>query len=180
MLTLFPTILLVCGKVNFTNLSRYSELSEKTYRRQSHPAFCFMSLNAQLIEAAIPDGATCIGGMDCSFIPKSGKSTYGLDWFYNGSQSRTQKGLEISVIAVIDVEAQRGYSLSVQQTPAGLAKPKAKAQSQPQSIRWETVEQARQMLEQLPVKSTAPAEVEETAVEPTRMDAYLKHLQDTY
>ncbi|UBF25977.1 hypothetical protein K9N68_31310 [Kovacikia minuta CCNUW1] len=118
--------------------------------------------------------------MDCSFIPKSGKSTYGLDWFYNGSQSRTQKGLEISVIAVIDVEAQRGYSLSVQQTPAGLAKPKAKAQSQPQSIRWETVEQARQMLEQLPVKSTAPAEVEETAVEPTRMDAYLKHLQDTY
>ncbi|UBF29598.1 transposase [Kovacikia minuta CCNUW1] len=113
-------------------------------------------------------------------MPKSGKSTYGLDWFYNGSQSRTQKGLEISVIAVIDVEAQCGYSLSVQQTPAGLAKPKAKAQSQPQSIRWETVEQARQMLEQLPVKSTAPAEVEETAVEPTRMDAYLKHLQDTY
>ncbi|UBF25978.1 hypothetical protein K9N68_31315 [Kovacikia minuta CCNUW1] len=55
MLTLFPTILLVCGKVNFTNLSRYSELSEKTYRRQSHPAFCFMSLNAQLIEAAIPE-----------------------------------------------------------------------------------------------------------------------------
>jgi len=30
---LFSTILLAYGKVNFTNLSRYSSLSEKTYRR---------------------------------------------------------------------------------------------------------------------------------------------------
>jgi hypothetical protein len=35
--------------------------------------------------------------MDCSFIPKSGKQTPGLDWFYNGSASRTERGLEISL-----------------------------------------------------------------------------------
>ncbi|MGI0495557.1 hypothetical protein ACN4EG_27590 [Alkalinema pantanalense CENA528] len=157
---MFPTILLVCGKVNFTNLSRYSELSERTYRRQYHQEFCFMGLNAQLIEMAIPSGATCIGGMDCSFIPKSGKATYGLDWFYNGSQSRSQKGLEISVIAVIDVEAHRGYSLSVQQTPATLAKRKATPQSQRQAISWVMLEQTRQMLNQLPTKATARTEVD--------------------
>lgn len=170
----------MCGKVNFTNLSRYSEWSEKTYRRQYRQEFCFMSLNANLIEAAIPEGSRCIGGMDCSFIPKSGKATYGLDWFYNGSQSRTQKGLEISVIAIIDVDAHRGYSLSVQQTPATVAKPKAKAQSQHPRITEAMIEQTQQMLEHLPIKLIAKVEVDNVATEPTRMDYYLKHLQDSY
>jgi hypothetical protein len=82
-----------------------------------------------LIQEAVPTGATQIGAIDCSFIAKSGKMTYGLDWFYNGSSNRTQKGLEISVIAVIDVEARRGYSLSVQQTPATNPGKQTQAQS---------------------------------------------------
>jgi hypothetical protein len=80
---LFPAILLVFGKVNFTNLSRYSTLSEKTYRRHYSQAFNFMELNAQLIEQAMDDSRPRIGAMDCSFIPKSGKMTHGLDWFYS-------------------------------------------------------------------------------------------------
>lgn len=140
-----------------------------------------MSLNAKLIEVAIAPNVTCIGGMDCSFIPKSGKATYGLDWFYNGSQSRTQKGLEISVIAVIDVEAHRGYSLSVQQTPTHLAKRqvKTKVQNQHQLITGAMIEQTQQMLEQLPHKGAQP-EGGKAAVEPTRMDDYLQHLKDSY
>jgi hypothetical protein len=39
MVIFFSTILLVYGKVNFTNLSRYSSLSEKTYRRHGSPEF---------------------------------------------------------------------------------------------------------------------------------------------
>ena len=38
-MTLFTTILAVCGKVNFCNLSRYSGFSEKTYSRQFAKAF---------------------------------------------------------------------------------------------------------------------------------------------
>ena len=34
MVTLFSTIMLVYGKMNFTNLGRYSSVNEKTYRRQ--------------------------------------------------------------------------------------------------------------------------------------------------
>ena len=52
--TLFATMLIVCGKVNFTNLSRYSSLSEKTYRRQFNKPFNFGKLNAEVIKAAIP------------------------------------------------------------------------------------------------------------------------------
>ncbi|MBN4003359.1 MAG: hypothetical protein HWQ58_16730 [Nostoc sp. LPT] len=31
--------------------------------------------------------------MDCSFIAKSGKKTFGLDQFYNGNHNRVEKGL---------------------------------------------------------------------------------------
>ncbi|WP_293228612.1 MULTISPECIES: hypothetical protein [unclassified Microcoleus] len=41
MVILFSTILLVYGKVNFTNLARYSSLSEKTYRRHFLKNFDF-------------------------------------------------------------------------------------------------------------------------------------------
>jgi hypothetical protein len=156
------------GKVNFSNLSRYSEWSEKTYRRQYSQGFDFTTLNAQLIKAAIPASATQVGAMDCSFIPKSGKATYGLDWFYNGSANRSEKGLEVSVIAVIDVEARRGYSLSVQQT---LAMNKAtQTQVQSETVSWQTIEQVRQMLQQLPNKPPPPTRL-------TRIDQYLEHLK---
>lgn len=165
------------GKVNFTNLSRYREWSEKTYRRHYSQAFSFMVLNAVLIEAAIPSSVTQIGAMDCSFIPKSGKTTYGLDWFYNGSASRSEKGLEISVIAVIDVAAHRGYSLSVQQTAAKLGvsqtKPKRKG------IAWQTIEQVQTMLQPLPEKTKSAPSVTMIVPTVTRIDPYLQQLKNT-
>jgi hypothetical protein len=42
---LFATISIACGKVNFTNLSRYSPLSEKTYRRVFAKWFDFTLFN---------------------------------------------------------------------------------------------------------------------------------------
>jgi Transposase DDE domain len=161
-------------------MSRYSEYSEKTYRRQYSQGFNFIGLNVKLVEEATLSSATLIGGMDCSFIPKSGKATYGLDWFYNGSASRSEKGLEISVIAVIDVEAHRGYSLSVQQTPANLVTRQAKPQSQSKRIAWEVMEQTRQMLDQLPDKPKSCLTVAPVvSTTPTRIDHYLEQLKTT-
>jgi hypothetical protein len=119
-LTLFSTLLISYGRATFTNLSRYSHLSERTYRRQYQRSFNFMKFNQQLIEPAIKPEAEVILAVDCSFIAKSGKKTYGLDYFYNGSASKAEKGLEISAMAVIDVKNKIGYSLSVQQTPANV------------------------------------------------------------
>ncbi len=151
-------------------MSRYSRWSEKTYRRQYSQAFNFMALNAQLIREAVAEEVTQIGAMDCSFIRKSGKATYGLDWFYNGSANRSEKGLEISVIAVIEVEGHRAYSFEVQQTPAMNSGCQPKAQSQ--SVSWQTIDQVQQMLQQLPPKSPTPPPL-------TRIDHYLEHLQHT-
>ena len=54
--------------------------------------------------------------LDASFIPKSGNKTYGLDYFFNGCHCKSEKGLEICGIALVDVEENTAYPLSVRQT----------------------------------------------------------------
>jgi hypothetical protein len=107
---------MVCGKVNFTNLSRYSNLNERTYRRQYEQAFEFAPFNQGLIERASGAGAEQLAVMDCSFVAKSGKATFGLDRFWNGCTSRVETGLEVSVVGVVDVATEQGYAVSAQQT----------------------------------------------------------------
>ncbi len=111
-------MLLVCGKVNFTNLSRYSCLSERTYRRQYQQDVEFAALNRALVGQASRVGAALLAVMDCSFVAKSGKATFGLDAFWNGCASRVETGLEVSVVGVVDVETEQGYALSAEQTYA--------------------------------------------------------------
>ena len=115
--TLILTILLMRGKVNFRNMSRYSDLNEKTYSRQFRKPFDFADFNKQLVEEIVPSHHEKIAVMDCSFIPKSGKETYGLGFFYDSSHDQAAKGLEISNLAVIDVTDNTGYSISSWQTP---------------------------------------------------------------
>lgn len=115
--TLILTILLMRGKVNFRNMSRYSDRHEKTYSRQFRQPFNFADFNKQLVEETVPRHHEKIAVLDCSFIPKSGKETYGLGFFYDSSHDQAATGLEISNLAVIDVTDNTGYSISGWQTP---------------------------------------------------------------
>lgn len=115
-MSLFSTLLIVCGKVNFTNLSRYSNLSERTYRRQFEQSFDFTQFNVELARSSHESGHELLAVMDCSFIAKSGKATFGLDRFWNGCASRVEKGLEVSLLGVVDVETEVSYAISAQQT----------------------------------------------------------------
>ena len=74
---LFTTILVVRGKVNFRNLRRYSDRSEKTYSRQFAKAFVFLAFNRQLIDATIGTEGARVVAFDPSFVAKAGKKTYG-------------------------------------------------------------------------------------------------------
>ena len=47
---LFSTVLLLKGRLNFSNLARYSDLDEKTYRRNFRRDFAFESFNVKCIE----------------------------------------------------------------------------------------------------------------------------------
>ena len=78
LLTLMSTILVARGKINFRNLSRYSDVSEKTYSRQFAKPFNFVAFNREVINEAIGKDSERIVAFDPTFIPKSGKQTYGL------------------------------------------------------------------------------------------------------
>jgi Transposase DDE domain len=118
LVTLFSTIFIVCGKVNFTNLSRYSELNEKTYRRQFQTEVDFARLNREVVNQAVADGREMIAVMDSSFLCKSGKATFGLDRFWHGCANRVERGLEVSVVGIVEVESEMAYALDAQQTLA--------------------------------------------------------------
>jgi hypothetical protein len=114
---LFGLLLMVPGHATFRNLSRYSSYHEKTFARWYARGFDFVSLNKAAITEVIPVTHVQALAIDASFVPKSGKQTYGLDHFWNGSHSRTEKGLEISALAWLDITGHCAYCLSVEQTP---------------------------------------------------------------
>lgn len=117
-LTLIASMLITRGRINFLNLSRHSQLSEKTYRRQFRREFDFLSFNRETIKQAQLDRQPRLFAQDTSFSKKSGKQTYGLDHFFNGITARAERGLEVSVISLVDVAQNQALALSAEQTPA--------------------------------------------------------------
>jgi len=115
--TLLTTIHLLRGRMTFRNLSRYSDMHEKTYARQFAKAFDFADCNSLGLTTYLPSTTTKIAAMDCTFGEKSGTQTYGLDMFYHGSHDRSERGLEFSELAVVDADYGTAYHLSMEQTP---------------------------------------------------------------
>jgi hypothetical protein len=92
LITLFSTILLAYGKSNFTNLSRYSYLSGKTYRRHFLKSFNSPQFNQYFLKEALNPEHTIIAVIDCSFLRKSCKKTDGKAYFYNGVAGKSEQG----------------------------------------------------------------------------------------
>lgn len=116
---LFATFLARRGRCNFRNLSRYGPFCERTIARQFRREFDWPIFNQQVILKATKPSHTLIAAHDASFIPKSGKRTYGLDHFFNSCAGRAERGLEISTLAVVNVTDNAAYTLAVAQTPPG-------------------------------------------------------------
>ncbi len=118
MLILLTILTYLPGRVNFRNLGRYSPLNEKTFSRWFRRSFDFVTFNLLSLKD-LTDKGEWVAAIDASFLPKSGRSSYGLDWFWNGSQGQAERGLEISLLALVDVTHNTAYTLSAYQTPAG-------------------------------------------------------------
>ena len=113
------------GHATFRNLSRYSAYHERTpdrvrgrlFARWYNRAFDFVSINKAAITQVIPTKHQQALVIDASFIPKSGTHTYGLEHFWNSRHRRSEKGLEVSLLAWLDITDTCAYGLSVEQTP---------------------------------------------------------------
>ena len=119
---IFDLIYSIQGRFNFQNLTRYSKLNESTFRRNFHKFFDWLNFNLQLVFLAGLDlEGEVIAAFDCSFIPKAGSKTFGLDRFWSGCLNRAVKGLELSLICLIDVNSRKAWALDAIQTPADLS-----------------------------------------------------------
>ena len=117
--TLFVTILVLRGRVNFRNLSRYCDYAERTIARQFRAPFDWPDFHQRVLMTALDPRAELISAHDASFIPKSGKQTFGLGHFFNGCASRAERGLEMSTLTVVDVTRRYALTLASAQTPPG-------------------------------------------------------------
>ena len=118
LLNLFVALLATHSRINFLNLSRHSSLNEKTYRRGFRRHFDFVRFNQEAIKNGIAQKSKKAFAQDASFSKKSGKKTFGLDKFWNGCASRSEKGLEVSLISIVDLSRNQSFALSAEQTPS--------------------------------------------------------------
>ena len=71
--TLFITILVLRGRVNFRNLSRYCDYAERTIARQFRAPFDWPDFHQRVLLTALDPHSELISAHDASFISKSGK-----------------------------------------------------------------------------------------------------------
>ena len=132
---LFATILVLRGRVTGRNLSRYCEDSERTMARQVRASFDWPDFLQRVMTVALDPRSELVSAQDASFIPKSGKHTFGLGHFFNGCASRADRGLEIATLAVVDVTRRCAFTLAVAQTPPGEGKAtRQRAEEDPQGF----------------------------------------------
>ena len=89
------------GRVNFTNLARYSAFCEQTFRRHFRKAFDWVAFNLVFCRLRRHSGEPLIGAFDCTYLPKSGKKTWGLGYFFSSTAGKNMRGLEVSILGAM-------------------------------------------------------------------------------
>lgn len=109
------------GKIIFLQLERFSSNCEQTYRNQFQKTFDFLTFNKELIDDGISKNIVSKKlaiALDPSYIPKSGKSTYGRGKYWSGVAKSAKWGLDICGFAVVDIENNTAFHLKAYQTPS--------------------------------------------------------------
>ncbi len=102
---------------NFLNVFRYSDgaYCEKSIRHQFSRKINFSGWFDSAFSSLQKKG--CIVAFDPSYIPKSGKKTYGKGCFWSSKDGRSKPGLEIGCLSLIDVTDATAYHIEAVQTP---------------------------------------------------------------
>ena len=128
-IALLGALMCFTGRATMRNLSRYGAGSEKRLRRWASEDFDFSELNTRLLSKhqvisrspqRVRDGSPHQAiVIDATFLRKSGDQTEGLGYFHNGSSmamNKLERGLEMSLIAVVNLEERSAYALSMHQS----------------------------------------------------------------
>ena len=108
--------MVIPGRINFLQLGRYGKSCEQRFRQNFSKDFDWLEFNLSLSERVLTSNRKAIA-IDPSFISKSGKKTSWISYFWSGTASRTQRGLEILGVGLIDIDAKDCIHLQTVQTP---------------------------------------------------------------
>ena len=111
---LFSTFMIVRGRYNFENISRYGGLNECIYRSWYSKPFDFLEFNITLLDELEKEKRIIV--FDPSYLPKSGKKTAGLGYFWSGCAGRVKRGIEIGGFASVGLNTQTALHLTALQT----------------------------------------------------------------
>jgi hypothetical protein len=77
--------------------------------RQFRKPFDGPDFHQRALMMALAPYAALVSAHDASFLPQSGKQTFGLGHYFNGCASRAERGLEMSTRAVVEVTRRGAY-----------------------------------------------------------------------
>jgi len=111
-------ILSMTGRVTMLGISRWAGKggSYRTVQRFFNTVIPWAEVFAQFFKQHLylPEGEYILAG-DESVVTKSGKMTYGLDYFFSGLLNKTVKSIAIFSLALVSVEERQAYPLQVEQ-----------------------------------------------------------------
>ena len=84
LLHLLPLWVSMRGRHNFHHLSRWGGLDESTYRSNFQKGFDWLDFTSSLAQEVLSTDL-CLA-FDPSYLPKSGKHTAGVGYFYSGCE----------------------------------------------------------------------------------------------
>jgi len=117
---LVKTLCLNTGRATHLQLARQDGPSPRALARWAHASFSFPRIFLTFLQQeGILDHPLALV-MDASFLPKSGKKTWGKGRFWNGCANRVAAGREISIVGLLDLQEQTAWPLDIRQTPASL------------------------------------------------------------
>jgi len=108
------------GRATQLQLARLHGPSPRAQARWATRAFPFARIILAFLQHQGILDHPLVAVLDASFLPKSGKKTWGKGRFWHGCQNRTAPGREVSVLGILDLQEETAWPLDVRQTPASL------------------------------------------------------------
>lgn len=90
------------GRMTFTQMARCGRSCESRFRQNFKKPFDWLSFNRHFLSPMM--GHRIAIAIDPCFIPKAGKKTPGVDWFWSGCAGAIKHGLEILGLSIVDAD----------------------------------------------------------------------------
>jgi hypothetical protein len=113
--TLIPLFFSLPFRINFSQMAKACPYNESTLHRWFEKDLSLPQFNFDLIEQYASENRVAI--FDPSFLTKSGKKTFGVDYFWSGQAQEVKKGNEMGSFAIGDLDNHIAFHLHAELTP---------------------------------------------------------------